>query len=285
MSFSLEGLHLFLEKYPEYKNEEVFQVTDISKLVIFYVDDGLVYSQKSLGWKAHFLIVKYVLFTFELVGLKIKLEKCEFLVRETKFLGLFINTQENVRFIHQKKLSAFERWPVPESSGELNSRLSCLNFYSKYLPYIKQAAFPLLALPKADRFVWTDLEERSWNELKFLLKFALKLHFVKPTDKLLIYTDSSALSAGFVLVRVDENLHFHPIMAESRLFVKSEKRTSIVFQEALSLLLALQKCSENNEKNILPCDPQVSSVQNSWQDSMSDLPTGQTDQHLTQSDQ
>ena len=71
LSFSLEGLHLFLEKYPEYKNEEVFQVTDISKLVIFYVDDGLVYSQKSLGWKSHFLIVKYVLFTFELVGLRL----------------------------------------------------------------------------------------------------------------------------------------------------------------------------------------------------------------------
>ena len=68
-------------------------------------------------------------------------------------------------------------------------------------------------------------------------------------DKLLIYTDNSALSAGFVLVKVDENLHFHPIMAESRLFVKSEKRTSIVFKEALSLLLALQKCEKYVKSN------------------------------------
>ena len=61
--------------------------------------------------------VKYVLFTFELVGLKIKLEKCEFLVCETKFLGLFLNTQENVHYIPQKKLSAFETWPSPDSQG------------------------------------------------------------------------------------------------------------------------------------------------------------------------
>ena len=43
--------------------------------------------------------------------------------------------------------------------------------------------------------------------------------------------------------------------------------------------------NENNDENILPCNPQVSSVQNSWQENMSDLPTGQTDQHLKQSDQ
>ena len=74
LSFSLEGLKLFLKKFPEYQNEEVFDISDINKLVLFYVDDGLVYSKKSLGWKSHFLIVKYVLFTFELVGLKIKLD-------------------------------------------------------------------------------------------------------------------------------------------------------------------------------------------------------------------
>ena len=241
LSFSLEGLKLFLEKFPEYQKEEVFNISDINKLVLFYVDDGLVYSKKSLGWKSHFLIVKYVLFTFELVGLKIKLEKCEFLVSETKFLGLFLNTEENIHYIPQKKLSAFCAWPSPDSQGELNSRLSCLNFYSKYLPYIKQVTFPLLELAKADKFIWTDLEEKSWSELKFLLKFSLKLHFVQPTDKLLLFTDSSALSAGFVLVKVDKDLHFYPVMAESKLYVKSEKRTSIIFKEALSLLFALQK--------------------------------------------
>ena len=41
---------------------------------------------------------------------------------------------------------------------------------------------------------------------------------------------------------------------------------------------------EKNAENMSYCNPQVSSDQNSWQENMSDLPTGQTDQQLKQSD-
>ena len=271
LSFSLEGLKLFLKTFPEYKDEQIFKVNDITKLVLFYIDDSLIYSKKNLGWRAHFLVIKYVLWTFALVGLKVKLEKCQFLVFETKFLGLFLNTQENCHFIPEKRLSAMELWPRPQSCGELNSRLSCLNFYSKYLPFFKPIAFPLLQLAKSEKFIWTDLEERAWSELKFLLKFSLKLHFVQPQDRLLIFTDSSCLSAGYVLVKCDSNLHFYPILAENRLFVKAEKRQSIVFKEALSLLFALERCEKyvkaNHNKVLLFTDAislsQVNKLKNS----------------------
>ena len=244
LSFSLEGLKLFLETFPELKNEEVFKITDITKLVLFYIDDSLVYTKKQLGWKSHFLVIKYILWTFDLVGLKVKLEKCQFLVFETKFLGLYLNTEKNCHYIPEKKLAAMQLWPVPTSTGELNSRLSCINFYSKYVPFFKNIAFPLIQLAKSEKFKWTQIDERAWAELKFLLKFALKLHFVQSTDRLLIFTDSSILAAGFTLVKCDSNLHFYPILAESRLFIKSEKRQSIVYKEALSLLLSLERCEK-----------------------------------------
>lgn len=65
----------------------------------------------------------------------------------------------------------------------------------------------------------------------------------------MIFTDSSALSASFDLVRSDENLNFFPVMAENKLFIKSEKHTSIVFKEALSLLLAMQRCEKYIKSN------------------------------------
>ena len=102
----------------------------------------------------------------------------------------------------------------------------------------------MIQLAKSKQFKWTQIEERAWAELKFLLKFALKLHFVQSTDRLLIFTDSSILAAGFTLVKCDSNLHFYPILAESRLFIKSEKRQSIVYKEALSLLLSLERCEK-----------------------------------------
>ena len=249
LSFSLQGLKLFLETFPELKNEEVFKISDITKLVLFYIDDCLLYTKKSLGWRSHFYVVKYLLWTFELVGLKVKMEKSQFLIFETKFLGLHLNTNSNSHYVPEKKLAAMQAWPRPLSTGELNSRLSCINFYSKYVPFFKRIAFPLIQLAKSETFIWTNLEERSWTELKFLLKFALKLSFVQPTDKLLIFCDASVLSAGFTLVKVDADLHFYPILCESRLFIKSEKRQSIVYKEALSLLLSLERCEKFIKSN------------------------------------
>ena len=134
LAFSNESLMLFLEKYPEFKNDEVFS-QDVSKIVSFYIDDGLIFSKKSYGWQSHLKIVKYVLYIFEIAGLKIKTEKFQFLVQKTDFLGLHLNTSENVHFIPTQKLAGFQKWSKPLSQGELNSRLSCLNFYSKYIPF------------------------------------------------------------------------------------------------------------------------------------------------------
>ena len=46
------------------------------------------------------------------------------------------------------------------------------------------------------------------------------------------------------MVKCDNNLHFYPILAESRLFIKSEKRQSIIYKEALSLLFSLERCEK-----------------------------------------
>ena len=102
--------------------------------------------------------------------------------------------------------------------------------------------FPLLELAKADEFTWLDIHQKCWSELKFILKFALKLSFVSSNDRIIIFTDSSALSAGYVLVKVDpETLDFFPVLAESKLFKDSEKNQSIIFKEALSLFLSLKQ--------------------------------------------
>ena len=201
LAFSAESLALFLKKFPEYSQDEVFKHGDVSKIVTFYIDDGLLFSQKSLGWESHLKIVKFVLFVFEISGLKIKLEKCQFLCTQTNFLGLYLNTDTNIHYIPEKKIDSFKAWPKPVSQGELNSRLSCLNFYSKYIPYFKQIVFPLLDLAKNEKFIWLDVHERSWTELKFLLSFTMKLHFVKPSDKLCIFTDSHHFLQGFAWLK------------------------------------------------------------------------------------
>ena len=51
LTFSKEGLKLFLQEHPELQNEPIFQVSDPSCFCIFYIDDGLFYSKKILDGK------------------------------------------------------------------------------------------------------------------------------------------------------------------------------------------------------------------------------------------
>ena len=242
LTFSQEGLKLFLQEHPGLQNEPVFQVSDPSSFCIFYIDDGLFYSKKSLGWKAHFHLVHYALWSFQMVNLKVNLNKCSFLVQKVKFLGTHINTNANVHSIPENKLSVFKTWQVPTSLGSLNSRLSSLAYFNKYLPLLKLIAAPLLVLAKQDVFKWEQIHEESWAELMYSLNFSVQLSLVKESDKLAIFIDASVLSTGFALVKVNDDLSTEPIIMESRIYATAEKKVSIVNKEILGLLFALEKC-------------------------------------------
>ena len=100
-----------------------------------------------------------------MVNLKVDLNKCSFLVQQVKFLGIHINTNANVHSIRENKLSVFKTWQVPTSLGSLNSRLSSLAYFNKYLPLLKLIAAPLLVLAKQNVFKWEQIHEESWSEL------------------------------------------------------------------------------------------------------------------------
>ena len=52
-----------------------------------------------------------------------------------KYLGIELNVNDNFHSIPEDKLSVFRQWSIPDSQGALNSKLSSLSFFSKYLPY------------------------------------------------------------------------------------------------------------------------------------------------------
>ena len=177
-----------------------------------------------------------------MVNLKVNLNKCSFLVQQVKFLGIHINTNANVHSIPENKLSVFKTWQVPTSLGSLNSRLSSLAYFNKYLPLLKLIAAPLLVLAKQNVFKWEQIHEESWSELMYSLNFSVQLSLVKDTDKLAIFIDASILSTGFALVKINEDLSTDPIIMESRIYTTAEKKVSIVNKEILGLLFALEKC-------------------------------------------
>ena len=65
-------------------------------------------------------------------GLQLDIDKCEFFVKEIKYLGLII-TPENIK-MDKKKLSTVFDWSIPENLKDIQSFLNFANFYKGFHP-------------------------------------------------------------------------------------------------------------------------------------------------------
>ena len=172
LTFSTESREAFLHKFPEYRRMKLFQAK-MEDFLEWFQDDGRVLSPKKFGEDTHFALLHYVFFCLQEVGLKISTHKMGIMKQKFGFLGVEYSLEGHS--IPAERLSAFKTWAVPTNMGILNSRLSTLAYYSPYLPYLKQIAFPLLQLAKAEKYVWTQLEAEAWGDLMFTLTFATTL--------------------------------------------------------------------------------------------------------------
>ncbi len=92
--------------------------------VTIYLDDILIFS-KDLG--EHQRIVKRVLQRLRENKPFLKVEKCEFEVLETEYLGVI--TSENSIRMDPIKIARIAEWPTPTKKRELQSFLGFTNFY------------------------------------------------------------------------------------------------------------------------------------------------------------
>ena len=249
LAFSSETWNLFKTKHPHYNNSKIFKVTDLLTLLVFYLDDVLLMTCKTWGQNEHFILLEYFFWVIEMCGLKISLKKSEILVEKTTFLGQSLDLKTNTTYLDEEKTKVFRQWRRPLSTGELISRLSILNYYSKYITAFKIIAFPLFELVKKKNYTWETVHEYAWQEIKFLLAFSLKLTLATPESKLILFTDASFMSISYVLMEVTNNLDFNPIMMDSKLLRPTERNYSILRKEALSMIHAVSQTENYIRQN------------------------------------
>jgi hypothetical protein len=95
----------------------------ISKFVVVYLDDILIYSS---DLQEHILHVRVVLTRLRQFMLYAKMEKCLFHVREVEFLGYFLSN--NSLKMDPARISAILDWPIPKSVKQLQSFLGFASF-------------------------------------------------------------------------------------------------------------------------------------------------------------
>ena len=123
--------------FMEYMNR-IFR-SFLDKFVMVFIDDILIYSKTKKEHEEHLRIVLQILKEKQLYA---KLEKCDFWLKEVKFLGHMIN--ENGVSINPSKVEVVLSWERPKTVTEIRSFLGLAGCYWRFIQGFSQLALPLL---------------------------------------------------------------------------------------------------------------------------------------------
>ena len=112
-----------------------------------YIDDILVYTDRSL--KEHQEHVQKVMLCLREAGLQLDIDKCEFEVKQTKYLRFVIDTEAGIQ-MDPDKVKAILEWEEPRTATAVQSFLGFANFYCTFIKNYSDIAMPLTKLTHKD---------------------------------------------------------------------------------------------------------------------------------------
>ena len=152
-----------------------------------YIDDILVTGQTEAE---HLQNLHKVLTPIEEAGVRLKRDKCKFLMESVEFLGHVISAEGVLP--NKKKVEVVLAAPTPKDVSQVKSFLGLMNYYRKFLPKLSSVLAPLYRLlHKAVKWRWHKEEEDSFREAKeLLISTQLLVHF-DPDKELILTCDAS----------------------------------------------------------------------------------------------
>jgi hypothetical protein len=192
MSFGLTNA----PAYFMYLMNSIF-MPELDKFVVVFIDDNLVYSKNEEEHVGHLHVVLQHLREHRLYA---KLSKCDFWLKEIKFLGHTIS-QAGIT-IDPDKVQEVMNWKPPTTVRQIRSFLGLVGYYRRFIPDISRIAKPITKLLKKEaKFVWGQKCEDAFHTLRQHLTTAPVLaqpDSFKPFD---VYCDASGTGLGCVLMQ------------------------------------------------------------------------------------
>ena len=137
-----------------------------------YVDDIIIWSPSVEEQRRD---VRTVLQRLRDEGLPIDVEKSEFDVEETRYLGHILSTS-GIR-LDPRKVPALLDWPVPKTTKEVHPFHGLGSYYRGYIEGFARIAKPLTELMKKDApFLWSPACQEAFNGLRSTLASAVMRH-------------------------------------------------------------------------------------------------------------
>lgn len=200
--------------------------------VLIFMDDILIFSSDPAHHVDH---VREVLKRLINNNLYVAIDKCEFSVTTTEYLG-FIISPDGV-CMSPEKVAAILEWPTPSNVKQLQSFLGFANFYRRFIHQYSAIIQPLTnLLKKGARFTWDDSCTKAFDTLKHAFTSAPILTHFDPDLPLRLETDASDSAISGVLSQLHHDQRWHPVCFHSRKLTPPERNYTISEKELLPIV-------------------------------------------------
>ena len=175
--------------------------------VCVYIDDILVTGSTE---EEHLANLAQVLTRLGTAGMRLKREKCAFMLGSVSYLGHIISSEG--LSTGNLKVKAIVDAPDPKDLSELRSFLGMVNYYGKFLPNLATTLAPLHSLLRQSSvWHWGSKQKKAFQRVKKLLQSNRVLtHF---DDQLPLLLECDALRG---VVKLGDGVCLSPIVTRCR---------------------------------------------------------------------
>jgi hypothetical protein len=169
------------------------------------------------------------------------IDKCEFEVRTTKYLGFIIEAEAGIQ-MDPAKVQAILDWQAPKSVKGVQSFLGFANFYRQFIKNYSKVAGPISALVRKDvAFQWIAEAEQAFVQLKKMFITAPVLTQFDAEREIVLETDALMWSIGGILLQYDEDEVLWPCAYYSKKNTSAECNYEIYDKEMLAIVRCLEE--------------------------------------------
>ena len=173
-------------------------------------------------------------------NLSVNMEKSEFHVRETVFLGYLIS--ENEVRMEPSKVEAVRNWPVPRNTTAVRRFLGFTNFYRMFIRYYGKIARPLYELTKTEAvFTWGREEQEAFKAICDAVTAYPVLKLPDPRKQFEVETDASDYAMRGQLGQRNDQGKLHPLAFFSKKLEGPRRNYPIHDKELLAVIEAFQE--------------------------------------------
>lgn len=204
----------------------------INKICVVYMDDILVFST---GIEEHYNNLRTIFKALRKANLKLQIDKCNFLKKETEYLG-HVLTKEGVK-PNPEKIKNILSLKLPKTQKQIKSFLGVSGYYRKFIKDYAKISQPLTKYLKKDSSINTldPSYINAFEQLKQLITTHPILRYPNFDKTFKINTDASNYALGAVLMQ-DE----HPVFYASRTLNNHEINYSTTEKELLAIVWAVK---------------------------------------------